>query len=160
MSHSLRLAALALSSLVPGDRAWILSRLPAEAARKVAAEMSAIPLALQGRDLRELLPALHAESSSAPGPSSNALMELFARGNAIAVEDVACTLEDSPEWLVSTVFAAHPWRWAYAVRNRLGLSEGVLRRGSGAMPTPTVLEMLARAFVESAESVARTRVPA
>lgn len=141
-----RKAALALSSLVEADRAWMLERLQEpQRARLVALldELGAMRVSFD----RELLKQL-GEPEKAP-PEVHALETADPR----PLLDV---LEREPDWLVALVLRARAWPWRSALLERLG-TERARRVARVAPDAPALRPKALAALLDALEARVRAQ---
>jgi hypothetical protein len=106
MSDGLRKAALALSSLAPGDRAWMLARLDDEQRLKLTALLD--ELRTLGLEADRALSAELCQEPPARTPAATDPRALYA------------VLEDEPDWMIALVLRVRPGPWREDLLGRLG----------------------------------------
>lgn len=110
-----RKAALMLSSLAEGDRAWMLARLAEQERERLApllAEVREMGLAVDAATMRELAVAAEAPPAARPGAPRP-----IEAASAQAVHEV---LAREPDWLLAALARARDWPWRDAFLRLLG----------------------------------------
>jgi hypothetical protein len=111
-----RKAALALSSLVEADRAWMLERLQEPQRARLLAlldELGAMRVSFDRELLKQLGEPEKAEKPVQPPVEAHAL-------ETADPQPVLDVLEREPDWLVALVLRARVWPWRNALLERLG----------------------------------------
>jgi len=144
-----RKAALALSSLVESDRAWMLERFQEPQRARVVAllgELGAMRVSFDRELLRQLG---EAEKPVPPQVEAHALETTDPR----PVLDV---LEREPDWLVALVLRARAWPWRSGLLERLGSERA--RRATRVPPdAPALRPKVVAALLDALEAKVRAQ---
>lgn len=145
MNEGLRLSALALHALGPGDQAWLLERLPADnraTLEQLMAELRHTGIPRDGEVVRRLVN----ESAAVPVEARQSLASLL-RADA---EAVWAELRAEPDTVVAHVLARAQWPWHRALLSLTDPDRAAnIKRLQATLPdAPALRKMLCEALTQ------------